>query len=74
MNEDERGITPPDVTSISVDRDGNGWWVVIEQGNGDMIKDIRLTEMERIQLGLMLDSEPGTPPLLDSVSFLDFSR
>ena len=74
MNEDERGITPANVTSISVSRDGDGWWVIIEQGNGDVIKDFRLTEMERIQLGMMLDSEPGKPPLMDRVSFVDFSR
>ena len=74
MNEDERGITPANVTSISVDRDGRSWWVVIEQGNGDVIKDFRLTEMERIQLATMLCTDPGKPPLLNSVSFLDFTR
>ena len=37
MNEDERGITPADVTSITVDRPGRDWRVIIEQGNGDVI-------------------------------------
>jgi hypothetical protein len=74
VNEDERGITPANVTSISISRSGNLWWVIIEQGNGDVLKDIRLTEMERIQLGMMLDSEPGKPPLADRVSFVDFTR
>jgi hypothetical protein len=74
MNEDERGITPANVTSITVDRPGRDWRVIIEQGNGAVIKMFELTEMERVQLGLMLDSEPGTPPLADRVSFVDFWR
>ena len=74
MNEDERGITPADVTAITIDRPGRDWRVIIEQGNGDVIKVLELTEMERIQLGLMLDSEPGKPPLTDRVSFVDFTR
>lgn len=80
MNEDERGITPADVTAITVEPLGEpgiqsrSWRVVIEQGNGDVIKMFELTEMERIQLAAMLCSEPGTPPLLDHVGFVDFSR
>ena len=72
MNEDERGITPADSTSISIQRKGSGWWVIIEQGNGDVIKDIELTEMERVQLAMMLCTEPGDPITLYDVSFLDF--
>lgn len=72
VNEDERGITPADVTSMTVEPlEGKNWRVIIEQGNGDVIKVFDLTEMERVQLGLMLDSDPGKPPLIDSISFLD---
>jgi len=72
MNEDERGITPADVTAITVEPlAGGDWRVIIEQGNGDVIKMVDLTEMERVQLGLMLDSDPGMPPLTGHVSFVD---
>jgi hypothetical protein len=76
VNEDERGITPADVTAITLEPldGGKNWRVTIEQGNGDVIKTFDLTEMERIQLGLMLDSDPGKPPFVGHVSFLDFSR
>lgn len=72
MNEDERGITPADSTSISIQTRNGRWWVIIEQGNGDLIKDIELTEMERVQLGSMLCTEPLQPPFLRDVSFLDY--
>lgn len=72
MNEDERGITPADSTSMSIQvRDGR-WWVIIEQGNGDVIKDVELTEMERVQLAAMLCTEPGRPPTIRHLSFLDY--
>jgi hypothetical protein len=71
MNEDEHGITPPDVTAITVEPAGSGWLITIEQGNGNVIKTVELTEMERMQLGMMLDSFPGRS---GSVSFVDFSR
>ena len=74
MNEDEWGITPADVTSITVDRPGRDWRVIIEQGNGDVIKLFELTEMERVQLAAMICTDPGTPVVLDSVSFVDFGR
>lgn len=74
MNEDERGITPANVTAITIDRPGRDWRVIIEQGNGAVIKMFELTEMERVQLGIMLDSEPGTPPLIEHVGFVDFDR
>ena len=72
MNEDERGITPPDVTSITIDRPGRDWRVIIEQGNGDVIKMFELTEMERVQLATMICTDPGKPPLLDAISFIDY--
>ena len=74
MNEDERGITPADVTAISVEPKDGGWLVIIEQGNGDAVKTLELTEMERVQLALMLCTEPGTPVAITEVSFLDFAR
>lgn len=74
MNEDERGITPADSTSISIQPKGRNWRIIIEQGNGDVIKDIELTEMERIQLATILCTDPGSPVTLFDVSFLDFDR
>lgn len=73
MNENERGITPVNVTAITVDRPGREWRVIIERGNGDHVQVVRLTEMERIQLGNMLCSEPGHPPFTGQVSFVDFA-
>jgi coenzyme F420-reducing hydrogenase beta subunit len=74
VNEDEHGITPANVTAITIDRPGRDWRVIIEQGNGDVIKMFELTEMERVQLACMICTDPGTPPLLDSVGFVDFDR
>ena len=50
-----------------------GWHVTIEQGNGDVIKEIALTPMERVQLAAMLgmDAFAGSVTHLD---FADFSR
>ena len=74
MNEDEHGITPPDVTAMTLERrDEGGWLVTIEQGNGDVIKTVELTEMERVQLGLMLSyASPLSYPA--HVSFVDLDR
>ena len=80
MNEDERGITPANVTAITVEPLGEpgiqsrSWRVIIEQGNGDVIKMFELTEMERIQLACMICTEPGEPPTLTHIGFLDFAR
>ena len=74
MNENERGITPPDVTAMTLEHlDAGGWRVTIEQGNGDVLKTIGLTEMERVQLGLML-SYASPVPCPVHVSFVDFDR
>ena len=73
MNEGERGITPAGETSITIDRPGRDWRVIIEQGNGDVIKMFDLTEMERMQLAAMLGYEPGKVSF-DSCSFMDFTR
>lgn len=73
MNEDEHGITPPEVTAMSIERRGPLWWVIIEQGNGDVIKEIELTELERLQLSAMLGMEPGRPSH-EHVGFADVTR
>jgi len=69
VNEDEAGITPPSVTAMTVERRGPGWLVTIEQGNGDVIKTLELTDHERLQLGMLLDGGPAR-----HVEFADFSR
>ena len=73
MNEDDRGITPPGVTAITVESRSPGWLVTIEQGNGDVIKTLDLTELERLQLAAMLGFEPGTVRI-GSLEFVDVSR
>jgi hypothetical protein len=72
MNEDEHGITPANVTSMTMEIRGRGWFVTIEQGNGDVIKTIELTAMERMQLAMMLgmDAMTGTT----RVAFVDIYR
>jgi hypothetical protein len=73
VNEDEHGITPPNVTAITIDRPGRDWRVIIEQGNGDVIKMFELTEMERVQLGFMLPL-PALADHVGFVGFVDFTR
>lgn len=66
-------MTPADVTAISVNRDDDGlWWIIVEQGNGDVIKDIKLTDMERMQLACMID--PCLPSRETDVCFVDLDR
>ncbi len=65
MNEDECGITPPGVTMMTLERRGNGWTLTIERGNGDSINVLELSDMERAQMGCMLESG------LEAVSFVD---
>lgn len=82
MNEDERGITPQDVTAITIERkDGKpvtltegGWLVTIEQGNGDAVKLVELTETERLQLVMVLDFPPLADPAVSHCGFVDFTR
>ena len=71
MNENERGVTPANVTAITVDRPGCDWRVIIEQGNGDVIKMLELTDAERAQLAFMLESAQASPL---HVSFVDVGR
>lgn len=72
VNEDERGITPANVTAITVSQVSQGWRVIIERGNGDHVQMVVLTEMERIQLGSILSSEPGRPPVTGRIPFVEF--
>ena len=74
MNEDERGVTPPDVTAMSVEYRDGLWWVIVEQGNGDLIKEIELTDMERAQLACLLETGDGNRPRVRHVEFVDVSR
>lgn len=73
MNEDKRGVTPANVTAMTVEPVGSGWHVIIEQGNGDVIKDIELTSLEAAQLGIMLSSATTYTPLRH-VEFVDVFR
>lgn len=73
MNEDERGITPPNVTAMTLQAHEAGWEVVIEQGNGDVIKTIGLTSMERVQLACLLEGAPGAGSAVH-LKFVDFTR
>lgn len=68
MNEDEHGITPANVTSMTLEQDGPGWLVTIEQGNGNVVKTLDLTYMERAQLGMLLDGP------MEHVEFVDHTR
>jgi hypothetical protein len=69
MNEDERGTTPPDVTAMTLEPRDLHWLVIIEQGNGDVIKTIELTDMERVQLRRLLET-----PAVRHVVFADPTR
>lgn len=69
MNEDARGITPPNVTAMTVEPHGPGYIVIIEQGNGDLIKTLELTHHERALLGTLLEGS-----MLRHIEFVDLSR
>ena len=69
MNEDERGITPANVTAITVEHRDSLCFVTIEQGNGDVIKTIELTKMERMMLSGLLENNSTV-----HAEFTDFSR
>jgi hypothetical protein len=67
--ENGHGITPANVTAMTLERRGPSWLVTIEQGNGDVIKTLELTDLERLQLGLLLDGYS-----VRHVEFVDFTR
>ena len=73
MNEDERGITPPEEGTITVERDRKNWQVTLERGNGDFIQVLDLTEMERAQLACLLEMAPNAVGTV-SCSFVDVTR
>jgi hypothetical protein len=82
VNEDEHGITPPNVTAMTLEPKDGGWLVTIEQGNGDVIKTLELTDWERAQLACLLDTpavECAAPRSSSGggavhVEFVDFGR
>lgn len=72
VNEDERGITPANVTAITVEPWQGGWLVTIEQGNGDVVKTIELTSFERTQLAGLLQGDAVTGSV--HLEFVDIFR
>jgi hypothetical protein len=75
MNEDANGITPADVTAITIEHQTvpGETYVVIERGNGDLIQDFHLTPMERMTLAGALElaaEHPGTT----HYDFVDVTR
>jgi len=71
MNEDARGITPANVTAMTLERNGPGWLVTVERGNGDSIQTMNLTLLEGAQLGMMLSGGNWAPLHVD---FVDHTR
>ena len=71
MNEDERGITPANVTAMTLEKDGTLWRLTVERGNGDSIQTMSLTLMEGAQLGMMLSGGNWAPL---NVEFVDHTR
>jgi hypothetical protein len=56
VNEDERGITPANVTAMTVEAiDDYSARAVVERGNGDSIQLIELTTQEWWALSCMLE-------------------
>ena len=68
MNEDAHGITPANVTAMTLEKTGFGWRATIERGNGAFVQTLNLSDWERAQLGMLLDSKMG------HVEFVDLSR
>jgi hypothetical protein len=73
VNEDENGITPANVTAMTVEPLDDGWFVTVEQGNGDSVQTLRLTKMERDQLACLLEMSSNTPYPV-SCEFVDVLR
>jgi hypothetical protein len=56
VNEDEHGITPANVTAMTVEAiDDHSARIVVERGNGDSIQLIELTTQERWTLSFLLE-------------------
>ena len=47
-------ITPADETAMTTERTEDGWFVTVEQGNGDEIRTLKLTDTEYGYLGFMV--------------------
>ena len=62
-------ITPADETAMTIERQGSGWFITIEQGNGDVIRTLKLTEKEYGVLGFM-----ATQKWPQTVTFRDPGR
>ena len=73
MNEDEQGITPANVTAMTVEPRDDGWMVVVERGNALSVQVLTLTGMEREQLACLLEMSKNTPYAV-SCEFVDVLR
>lgn len=71
MLEDERGITPPAVTAMTLEPRQGGYLLTVERGNGDVVHALELSSMERAQLGHLLVGGMSAPV---SISFVDVTR
>jgi len=47
-------ITPAGETAMTIERQDGSWFITVEQGNGDVIKTLKLTPQEYDHLGLMM--------------------
>ena len=57
MNEDERGITPPDVTAMTVEATGDFTVLItVERGNGNSVQTMKLSTMEWQMLAGLLET------------------
>ena len=71
MNEDERGITPANVTAMTIQPHGDFWEVVIEQGTQPVAvlrapEPVRRTSSECIALAKAHEDETGKAPFVDA--------
>ena len=64
MNEDERGITPADVTAMTVEASGDFTALItVERGNGVSIQTMKLSNMEcQMLAGLLVTFAQGHAP------------
>lgn len=62
-------ITPPDQTAMTIERQDGSWFITVEQGNGDVIRTLKLTPQEYDHLALMMGR--GWP---HSLTFRDHTR
>ena len=72
MNEDINGITPANVTAMTLERNHGQWRLTIERGNGDSVQTLNLTEQERMTLACLL--EPAPAGSHSAMQFVDLTR